>query len=86
MKQQIKSIDRMSNTSYHNRCVGNQKYWWVRGQAGFVALDGDHRGDEKLNVVLELEPGTYTVGCGPQGKHGIRETVTVAEQMGIGGR
>jgi len=73
----IKSTDRISNSTVHKRCRGRQAYWWLRDQDGDFVEVPEIRGDDYFEADLELEPGTYTLGVGPQGKHGIRETIVV---------
>lgn len=80
-KFRIVSGPGISNTTYHNRCVGRQGYWWVRGDYGFVGI-GQHRGDRDLDVEADMAPGLYTLGCGPVGKFGYRETITVEDDSG----
>lgn len=67
----------MSNTSYHNRCTKGQKNWWLRNKKMGEFVDiGEHRGDKNISIEVDLEPGVYILGCGPQ-DHGCRETITV---------
>lgn len=73
----IENKSSLSNTTFHKRCSGKQGYWWLRGESGFVELGDMYRGDRDISVDLDLPPGKYTLGCGPQGKHGIRETIVV---------
>jgi len=75
----IENKSSLSNTTFHKRCSGKQGYWWLRGKDGFVDLGDQYRGDRDISVELDLPAGKYTLGCGPQGKHGIRETIVVAK-------
>lgn len=78
VKIKIINNSRLSNTTYHKRCSGNQKFWWLKKKDGdFVPLPQRIRGDQNIEIELELEPGTYILGCGPAGNHGIRETIKV---------
>jgi hypothetical protein len=71
MKTRIKNDSTMSNTTYNRRCTPGQQNWWLKDENGeFIEL-GSHRGDKDIDVTLDLEPGTYTLGCGP-GKNGGR--------------
>lgn len=73
----VTNTGRMSNTSYHRRCnSAGQRYWWLRGPDGFVPLP-QVRGDQDIDIEIDLAPGTYTLGCGPAGGHGRRERVIV---------
>lgn len=80
-KTKITNRSSISNTTYHKRCKSEgQRHWWLRGpDGGFIDLGGRHRGDRDIEVELDLPPGTYTLGTGPSGKFGIRETITVDE-------
>jgi hypothetical protein len=73
---QIQSSSSLSNTTFHKRCSGRQGYWWLRGPEGFVEI-GKHRGDRRLDIEVELPAGEYVLGCGPGGKHGVREAIVV---------
>lgn len=73
----ITSTSKMSNTSYHKRCrTAGQRLWWLRGPDGFVDIPRV-RGDCEFRVDLDLEPGYYTLGCGPAGKFGVREGIDI---------
>lgn len=75
----IRNEDRISNTTFHRRCSSDgQRHWWLRRQDGdFVALPERVRGDRAIEVTLDLEPGTYILGAGPAGGHGVRQTIVV---------
>lgn len=75
----ITNSSRMSNTTYHQRCSSDgQRHWWLRDEHGdFVELPQRCRGDRDIEVTLDLTPGIYTLGTGPTGRHGVRETITV---------
>lgn len=72
----VEATSRMSNSGYHRSGKPN---WWLRrtdkGPGNFVDIPRV-RGDEKLNIKVDLEPGTYTAGAG-KGKDGVRHTFTV---------
>lgn len=74
-KARIVVNDRMSNRQYH---AAGKPNWWIRIGEGNFADCPQTRGDQKLNVVVELPEGTKKVfvGCGPKGTHGIRCTIT----------
>jgi len=57
-----------------------QRRWWMKGPNGFVKLPYTP-GDQDLKAELDLEPGTYTLGTGPSGKLGYRETIIVGEEV-----
>lgn len=75
----ITSDDRLSNTTYHRRCVGRQKLWWLRKEGGVFIDVPEIRGDERFSADLDLAPGTYILGAGPAGKHGIRQIIEVTD-------
>lgn len=76
----VKSTDRMSNSGYHRSGKPN---WWLRrtdkGDGNFVDIPRV-RGDEKLDIKLDLEPGKYTAGAG-RGSDGVRHSFTVPEKV-----
>jgi len=81
-KMRIKSSDRMSNSGFH-RSGGKGSgrgsgaaYWWLRGPDGFVELPERVRGDDYLEIEIELSPGEYVLGVG-RGKDAIRENIKV---------
>lgn len=78
----LKSRNCMSNTSFHKRAMGGQKFWWLRNidTEDFVSLGGKYRGDQKLNVEIDLQPGRYLLGTGPKQKYGIREYFTLTKE------
>jgi hypothetical protein len=53
-----------------------QAHWWLRRGSDFVKLPQRIRGDQPIKVTLPLEPGGYTLGCGPT-RGGVRVTITV---------
>src|SRR5262245_60310857 len=53
-----------------------QAHWWLRSELDFVRLPERVRGDKPLDVTVELEPGTYTLGVGPTWD-GVRKEITV---------
>lgn len=76
----VESSDSMSNTSFHRRCSGNQKYWWLWNKDTGEFIDIPRvRGDSYFSEELDLEPGTYVLGTGPNNGHGVRDEFTVPE-------
>lgn len=75
ISSRLRSTDRMSNRQYHRN---RQPRWWARigsGDAAEWVEIGTIRGDQALDVVVPLPPGTSVhIGCGPR-DNGIRETV-----------
>jgi BRCA1-like protein len=61
-----------------DRLPPGQAHWWLRGD-DFIRLPKRVRGDDKLDQVVHLEPGTYTLGVGPA-QSGVREQIVVEEQ------
>lgn len=63
MSSRLRTTDRMSNTGYHHNGKPN---WWARigtgSDARFLPIP-KVRGDETLDVVVDVPPGT-TVHCG----------------------
>lgn len=79
-KSRLKSTDRMSNKGYH---ANGRPTWWARIGSGDSAkfLDIPRvRGDEYLNVIVDVPPGTR-VYCGAgKGTHKtVRETIVTTE-------
>lgn len=74
----VTSSDCLSNTTFHKRCSGRQKFWWLRNKKtnSFVPVP-EVRGDSNFRVELDLEPGVYVLGTGPKSSHGIREEFEV---------
>lgn len=87
MKVRITHGPGLSNTTYHRRCRSGQRYWWLREQDGdFVEFPEPrhmYRGDKPLDVVLDLEPGVYVLGCGPAGKFGTRARIRVPDDVEV---
>lgn len=54
-----------------------QAHWWLRKGSDFVRLPKRIRGDEALDLVVQLEPGSYILGVGPP-RGGVREDIEVA--------
>lgn len=54
-----------------------QAHWWLRKGSDFVRLPKRTRGDEALDLVVQLEPGSYILGVGPP-RDGVREDLEVA--------
>lgn len=71
----LRSNSCMSNTSFHKRAFGGQKYWWLRSvdTGDFVYLGEKYRGDRKLDIEIDLQSGRYLLGTGPKHKFGIRQ-------------
>ena len=53
-----------------------QAHWWLRKDSEFVRLPKRVRGDEPLDLVVQLEPGTYVLGIGPA-RSGVRQELEV---------
>ncbi len=52
--------------------------WWLRDARGrFVDIGGAVGGSRRFDMTLALGRGLYTLGCGPLGSGGVRETVRV---------
>lgn len=80
MRVRLQSSDRMSNRQWH---AHREPMWWARIGSGNAArfLDiGRVRGDDTLDVAVDVPDGTTAVaiGVGPANRYGIRETVSVA--------
>jgi hypothetical protein len=54
-----------------------QAHWWLRRESDFVRLPKRVRGDQDLDLVVQLEPGRYTLGVGPSRVSGLREDIVV---------
>jgi BRCA1 C Terminus (BRCT) domain len=54
-----------------------QAHWWLRKGSDFVRLPQRIRGDQTLDLVVQLEPGSYILGVGPA-RGGVREDLEVA--------
>lgn len=71
----LKSADRMSNSGYHRAGKPN---WWARVGSGPEASwlrIGQVRGDQLLDVQVDVPPGTTVhIGCG-RGRDQVRQTV-----------
>lgn len=79
MKVRIKSSERQSNSGWHR---SGKPEWWARiGPGQFLPLPRGLRGDDRLNVVVEVPDGVTTVaiGVGRNDRDGVRETITVAD-------
>jgi len=76
MNSRIVTESRMSNTGYH---LNSKPFWWARvgkGSGAYFIEIPRVRGDEILDCIVDLPPGT-TVFCGAgrgQSKT-VRETV-----------
>ena len=53
-----------------------QAHWWLRKDSDFVRLPRRVRGDEPLDLVVQLEPGKYVLGIGPP-RTGVRQELEV---------
>lgn len=60
-----------------------QAHWWLRKDSDFVRLPRRVRGDEPLDLVVQLEPGTYVLGIGPP-RSGVREELEVEASFAKG--
>lgn len=81
MKVRIKSSDRMHSKPYH---FFGEPIWWARIGSGKNAVwlnIGRARGDKHLDVEVDVPDGTceIVIGCGPSGRHGVRERISVLE-------
>lgn len=74
----LKPPGKLSRYTFNERCKGRQRYWWLKGPDGQIDI-GEHRGDQPLDLMLELPPGRYTAGCGPAEPRGIRHCFTVSK-------
>ena len=80
MQVRIASARKLSNTTFHRRCSGRQKFWWLRQvEGGFVEIP-EVRGDDYFDMELDLAEGSYVLGTGPRGQAGIREDKEVKSQ------
>lgn len=68
---------RMSNTQFH---AAGKPNWWVRNADTNEFLQVPHtRGDQAFSFdATNVKAGRYVVGVGPNNKHGVRYTNTVA--------
>lgn len=76
MTSRLKTRDRMSNTGYHRN---GKPTWWARVGSGddatFVRIPWT-RGDDYLDCVVDLPPGTTVFcGAGKGSRKTVRETV-----------
>jgi hypothetical protein len=53
-----------------------QAHWWLRKGSDFIKLPKRIRGDETIDVTVQLEPGGYTLGCGST-RDGVRISLIV---------
>ncbi len=75
-RSKLTSTDRMSNSGYH---ANGQPTWWARigkgDSATFLEIP-KVRGDSKLDVEVDLPPGTIVyIGAGKGSNKTVRETV-----------
>ena len=78
MKIRIKSSGKLTITTFHRRSADRQQFWWLRQvDGGFIEVP-EVRGDCYFDLELDLEEGSYTLGAGPRGQHGIRELKEVS--------
>jgi hypothetical protein len=61
----------------------NQTYWWLRKDSDFVRMPRRVRGDEVLDLVVQLEPGKYVLGVGPP-RMGVRHEIEVEASFAKG--
>lgn len=59
----------------------NKKYWWIKknyigGHVKFIEIE-NIEGNKKFKMDLELERGSYTIGCGTH-NNGIRKDFRVS--------
>lgn len=76
MKSRLKSTSSMSNTGYHQN---GKPHWWARiGQgddASFLPIP-KVRGDNNLDVIVDVPPGTTVhIGAGKGSHKTIRQAV-----------
>jgi hypothetical protein len=60
-----------------------QAHWWLRKDSDFIRLPKRVRGDEPLDLVVQLEPGEYILGVGPA-RGGVREDIEVKPPLAKG--
>ena len=60
-----------------------QAHWWLRKDSEFIRLPKRVRGDSDLDLVVQLDPGTYVLGVGPA-RGGVREEIVVAGTLAKG--
>ena len=60
-----------------------QAHWWLRKESDFIRLPKRVRGDEALDLVVQLEPGDYVLGVGPA-RGGVREDIEVKPDLAKG--
>lgn len=71
----IKEEAGMSNTTYHKRCASNgQKNWWLKDINNNFINIGVHRGDQPIDINMDINPGEYILGTGPI-KYGVRHKI-----------
>jgi len=79
MKVRIVSSERQSNSGWHR---SGKPEWWARiGPGRFLPIPRGLRGDDRLNVVVDVPDGVETVaiGVGRNDRDGVRETIRVAD-------
>lgn len=74
MMTRIKTTTRLSNSAYHR---SGKSWWWLRTQnsSDFVKLPSV-RGDDHLDIEVDLEDGHYQLGVG-RGKDAKRYDISV---------
>ncbi|MDQ3339923.1 MAG: hypothetical protein M4D80_32590 [Myxococcota bacterium] len=61
----------------------NQTHWWLRKDSDFIRLPRRVRGDEALDLVVQLDPGKYVLGVGPP-RIGVRQDIEVEAVLAKG--
>jgi hypothetical protein len=69
--------DAVLSTAIVDALPPGQAHWWLRKGSDFVRLPKRIRGDVALDLVVQLEPGSYILGVGPP-RGGVREDLEVA--------
>lgn len=82
MKTRIQSTDRMSNAGLHRSggLSSPASRWSLKNiKTGEYVKIGNHRGDETLDIEIDLEPGRYVLTAG-RGRDSITQWVNVGEE------
>ena len=71
--------DAAMTTAAFDRLSTGQAYWWLKGPKTYIRLPRRVRGDEPIDVVVPLEPGSYVLGVGPS-HTGVRRSIEVSAE------